>query len=240
MTEIRDLIQQRHSTRAPFDPGHPVAEEDLRQILEAGRWAPTVHTMQNFEVIVVDDPKVIERLGSLQSRISAVFLRENYQQLALSEEELLRRKVGILGTMFPPSWRATGADFEKVARESAPSSLQSTIRGSPTLLVVVYDPARRAPASEGDFLGIMSLGCLMENMWLMAESLGIGFQIMSVFGGETIEEQVKEVLGVPQSMKIAFAVRLAYPSSSPGKPLRVRRDVEDFVYHNRFGSRFRA
>ena len=39
-----------------------------------------------------------------------------------------------------------------------------------------FDPAaehrfrKRAPASEGDALGIMSLGCVMQNMWLMAES----------------------------------------------------------------------
>ena len=240
MADILKLIQERHSTRSPFDPARPVAQEDLRQILEAGRWAPTAHNMQNFEIIVVDDTELLERIGSVQSRTSEVFLRENYQQLSLSEEELSRKKVGILGTVFPPSWRVAGADFERVARESPPSSLRMTIRGGPTLLVVVYDPARRAPASEGDFLGIMSLGCLMENMWLMAESLGICFQIMSVFGGETIEGQVKEMLGVPQSMKIAFAVRLGYPSSSPSKPLRVRRDVEGFVYHNRFGRRSRG
>jgi hypothetical protein len=32
------------------------------------------------------------------------------------------------------------------------------------MLFVVYDPAKRAPASEGDFLGALSLGYVMENM----------------------------------------------------------------------------
>lgn len=55
--------------------------------------------------------------------------------------------------------------------------MQRPLPESPVLLVVVYVPGKRAPASEGDFLGIISLGCAMENMWLTAESLGIGLHI---------------------------------------------------------------
>ena len=106
------------------------------------------------------------------------------------------------------------------------------------MLLVVFDPAQRAPASEGDFLGILSLGCLMENMWLAAESLGISFQIMSVFGGGQVDRQVKEILGVPEQLKIAFAVRLGYPASTPAKLLRVRRDIADFAHLNGFSGRW--
>jgi hypothetical protein len=35
---------------------------------------------------------------------------------------------------------------------------------SAALLVILFDPSKRAPASEGDVLGMMSLGCVMENM----------------------------------------------------------------------------
>ncbi len=38
------------------------------------------------------------------------------------------------------------------------------------------------------------------------------------------------------NLKIAFAVRLGYPLSAPPMYLRVRREVEDFTYHNRFGN----
>jgi hypothetical protein len=32
------------------------------------------------------------------------------------------------------------------------------------MILVVNDPAKRAPASEDDFLGALSLGSVMENM----------------------------------------------------------------------------
>ncbi len=236
MSEILKIIQERHSSRVPFDRDHQPSKQDLMKILEAARWAPTAHNMQNFEIIVVDDKKKLEELGDIKSRISEDFLRENYQQLSLSEEELLQKKVGILGAMFPPSWRTPG-DWRRIARESETSSLDQTIKGSPVLLIVTYDPRKRAPASVGDTLGFISLGCVMENMWLMAEELGIGFQIMSVFGGDEVESEVKKILEIPEYLKIAYAIRLGYPISKSSQSLRVRRDIVGFAHQNRFGNR---
>jgi len=112
------------------------------------------------------------------------------------------------------------------------------MQGCPVLLIVLHDSRKRAPASEGDVLGIISLGCTMENMWLMAQSLGIGMQIMSVFSGTSVEEEVKRMLAIPNYMKIAFAARLGYPVATPAHfhYLRVRRDVEEFTHQNRYGN----
>ena len=231
MKEVLNVIQKRQSARIPFDSDRSVAKEDLRQILEAGRWAPTAHNMQNFEIIVVDDKKLLEAIGNIKSTVSETFIRENYQQLSFSEEELMKKKVGILGTQFPPAWRTPGYKPDKDTDFGRP------MQKSPILLVVVYDPDRRAPASEGDFLGIVSLGCLMENMWLMANSLGISFHVVSGVGTAPVEKEVKRILNIPDRLRIPFAFRLGYPVSPPAKYLRVRRDIEDFTHHNRYGDR---
>ena len=233
MADVLKIIQQRHSMRVPFNPTRQVPKESVRQILEAARWAPTAHNMQNFEILIVDDKKVLEKIGNIKSRVSEAFIRENYQQLSFSEKELLQKKVGILGTNFPPDWR-NPAKLQKAVRESVSTPLKERIRGSPMLLIVIYDSRKRAPASEGDVLGFMSLGCVMENMWLMAQSLGICFHILSVFSGNKVEKEVKRVLHVPEYMKVAFAARLGYPVSKPAEHLRVRRDIEIFAHHNQF------
>jgi nitroreductase len=236
MADLLKIMQQRQSTRVPFDPNRSVAEENLRQILEAARWAPTPHNMQNFEILVVDDKELLKRIGNIKYRVSEAFIRENYHQLSFSEEELLQKKVGILGTAFPPDWRDL-AKLDKAVRESKPSPLNQRIRGSPVLLIVVYDARKRAPASEGDVLGLMSLGCVMENMWLMAQSLGISVQVLSVFSANPVEKEVKRILNVPEYMKTAFVFRLGYPNSKPVKSLRVRRDAEAFTHEGLFGNK---
>ena len=237
MSNLLKVIRERHSARVPFDRKRPVPSTALEQILEAARWAPTAHNMQNFEIVVVDDPVLIDQLGDIPTEMSEAFIRENFQQLSFSEEELRARKVGILATMFPPSWRTATPDMEAIARERGRGSLHDTIHDSPCLLVFTYDPTRRAPASEGDVLGLISLGCALENAWLMAESLGVGLQIMSVFSGSKVERAVKELLAIPESLQIAFAARLGYPrdAAARAKSPRVRRDVKDLAHHNRFG-----
>jgi nitroreductase len=80
----------------------------------------------------------------------------------------------------------------------------------------------------------------MENMWLMANSLGISFHVVSSIGTDPVEKEIKSILNIPDRLKIPFAFRLGYPISPPAKYLRVRRDIEDFTHHNRFGSRYRG
>ena len=73
--------------------------------------------------------------------------------------------------------------------------LANSFRGSPALLLVFYDPRKRAPASGGDVFGFMSLGCLMENLWLAAEALGISMQILSLSATASVEKELKPLLG---------------------------------------------
>ena len=236
MKELLKLIQERQSVRMPFDPEHRVSKEDIEMILEAGRWTPTAHNMQNFEVIVVDDNKLIESIATIKRPVSETFISENYKQLSFTDEELMRKKTGLLARMFPTSWIVPDYKPEKKA-ESEELPEQRPIPSCPLMMFVVYDPSKRAPASEGDFLGILSLGCLMENIWLMSNYLGISVNIVSSLSSEIAETEVKRILEIPVNLKIAFSCRLGYPLNDPGNLLRVRRDLVDFTHHNKFGEK---
>jgi nitroreductase len=235
MADLATIIRRRHSERVPFDPDRAPSDAQLRAILEAARWAPTAHNMQNYEIVIVDDKATLAQIGRIRSGTSEQFVRENYAQLSFSEEELLRKGTGLIATMFPPSWRVPDARPEETG-ELEHGFLDSTMRSCPVALIVIYDTRMRAPASDGDVLGIMSLGCVMQNMWLMAESLGVGLQIMSVFSAEHVERDLRWILSIPEPMKIAFACRLGYPSVAPGGYLRVRRDVNRFTHRNSFAT----
>ncbi|HUH70407.1 MAG TPA: nitroreductase family protein [Mycobacterium sp.] len=226
------VIEERHSVRVPFDQTRAIAQGDLLQILEAARWSPTAHNMQNFEIVVVDDQKLLDEVGTIQIQLSKEFLREHWQLLSFSEEELRHKEVGLLASMLPP-WMRDLAQKEKVGEAI---SLRSLMPGCPVLLIVLYDATKRAPASEGDVLGMMSLGCVLQNMWLMAHSLGVGFQALSVLSAPSAEQAVKDLLAVPGHMKVGFAVRLGYPVMSLPY-LRVRREVAEFTHRNHFGNK---
>jgi nitroreductase len=231
MSELAAIIANRHSERCAYDPDRRPPEADLRAIIEAARWAPTAHNMQNFRIIVVEDKAVLAEIGRVPSGSSAEFIRENYAQLSFTEEELIAKGTGLLAAMFPPAMRAPDA----VPPENG--CLADTMRSCPVVLVVVYDTRERAPASAGDVLGLISLGCVLENMWLTATAAGIGLQVMSVFSSPEAEDRLRKILSIPDHMNIAYACRLGYPAAAPARYLRVRRPVARFIHRNVFADR---
>lgn len=235
MNDVLRVIQERQSSRVPFDPNKPISKENLNQILEAARWTPTGHNMQNYQIIVIDDKALLEKIGNIKTRILEEFLRDNLKELSFTEEELKQKKVGILAAGFPPDW-VDPTKISQVAQQSPPIPLSNSIRGSPTLLMVFYDPTKKAPAQAVDVYGFMSLGCLIQNIWLSATALGIGMQILSLSATASVEKELKQLLGVTKGLRIAYTIRLGYPVAS-AKYLRVRRETSEFTHHNRFGNK---
>lgn len=165
MSEILKNIQDRQSARVPYDPTRQVPREDLIKILEAAKWTPTAHNMQNFDIIVVNDKAVLDKIGNIKSRISEEFLRENYEQLSFSKDELLKKKTGILGSMFPPEW-VDPAKISEAVQKAMPMPLTQSIRESPTLLIVVYDSRKELLLHMGMFWDLSVLGVLWRTCGL--------------------------------------------------------------------------
>jgi nitroreductase len=236
MTAIFDLIRARQSVRVPFDPARKVGVDQLQRILDAAAWAPTAHNMQNFEVLVVDDARLLAAIGAITTQPTSAFIRENFALLSFSADQLRCRRTGVLASGFPPAWRTLDGDFESVAARSEPLPLSRSLQGAPCLLLVLYDPHRRAPDSEGDTLGLISLGCVMQNIWLAAQATGISMQILSVLSTPAAEAQLRRMLEIPVRLQIAYSCRLGYPVE-PAHYERVRRPIGEFTSHNGYHRR---
>lgn len=227
---LQQLIAHRRSSRQPFDSERRVSERELAAIVEAARWAPTAHNMQNFRLVLVDDPPTLAALGDIRTAVSSTFIVENYRQLAWSVDELSRRGTGILGTSFPPAWRT---DDPALVPGDASRLLNEVIAGAPLVVVVLYDASKRAPASEGDVLGMISVGCVLENIWLAATALGLDLQVVSAFGGADAEPRICELLEVPRPWRIAYCLRLGHAVSAVPYA-RVRRPAAAIAARNRY------
>jgi len=71
----------------------------------------------------------------------------------------------------------------------------------------------------------------MENMWLMANGLGIDFHIVSSLSNKPMAKQIKKLLDIPEHLSIAYSFRLGY-AVKKYKYVRVRRDVQHIMHHN--------
>lgn len=211
----------RHSARGPYDASWHVSERELDAIVTAARWAPTLHNSQNFELVVVENPQILRMLGAL--RVTEGYYGDTSADLSRSTEELEQRQTGLLASeLGEVCWRA-GTD------QSRPFS--ETLAGAPCLIVVTFDPGRQPGGGTRAMLDVIGLGCVLENMWLAATSLGLDVQVLSSLGA--VPQEAAHVLGIPDHWTIAYTLRLGH-ALVPQSSLRVRRDVHRFVHRDRF------
>ena len=234
MDDILKIIRSRHSTRGAFDLTRPITKEVQDLILEGAQWAPTPTNMQNFEVVVVDSKEQLDAIGRVPADMSEQFLRETYGLLSYSDAELREKKTGMLASSFPSAWTNPEAWNPESDYRSQLTFLGRAIGETPLMMFVVYDATKRAPGSEGDPVGLISLGCVLENMWLVCESLELGLHVLTVVSDGPVEHKLKDVLRVPANMKIAFACSIGYAADPLASYTRVRRDLNDFVHYNKF------
>ena len=142
MQELMQLIENRQSARGLFDPERAIPAEDMGKILEAARWTPTAHNMQNFEIVVVDDKQLLSAISEIKVPADPTFIKENYPQLSFTEDELRRKKTGIMGTMFPKSWQTPDPSLEDIENEDRGAYMAKQIVSCSAILFVLYDPSR--------------------------------------------------------------------------------------------------
>ena len=237
MSAISGIIRNRHSSRGGFDSKKPVSRDHLHEILEAARWAPTPNNMQNFELLVIDDPEQLKRICAIPDDLPERYLRETFELLRFGEKELKEKRSGMLAADYPLTWSDPDAWHPQSDIRAQLAYLGMRLDEHQTLLLVVFDKTKRAPGSEHDILGHMSLGCVMQNMWLTTEALGIGMHMLTVFSDGMVEKALQLILMLPDHMGFAFACSVGYPLVPASKYLRVRRDIDEFVHHNRFGTK---
>lgn len=77
----------------------------------------------------------------------------------------------------------------------------------------------------------VDIGIAVEHLMLAAEAEGLG----TCWIGAFLEEQVREILGVPPQVKILALTPLGYPAAE--KVIRPRKDLREIVMHERWEER---
>lgn len=184
---IDHLITARRTVRAFSDA--PLEKEKLEAIIEAGRQAPFAGLV-NREVPAFRRFFVVTRGTKTAERLKALIIRFRRQELA-------RAKDG--------DWAQKNAAYV-----AALEKLQGTADDAfpCETLVVIAERAGRPVREE------TALGAVLENMWLKATALGVGFSIRSVVGDILDKAEMKALFGLEARESYAFeACNLGYPQA---------------------------
>ena len=105
---------------------------------------------------------------------------------------------------------------------------QKALAQAPIVIVACADPSKSGDLHQQQYY-MADMGIATQNLMLAAHDLGLA----SVFVGVFHEGQLKELLGIPENIKIVGLFPLGYPAGEP-KNGPSRKPLSDFVHYEKW------
>jgi nitroreductase len=203
---VPEAIRQRRSVKS-FAPT-PIPAEILHQVIELTLAAPSSFNLQQWRIVLIDDPKQKEALAAV----------------SWGQKQLIQAPVTLVFAVSIAGWEKT---FEHTLAEASrleawPEKVASYFRDA----VPGFQKGLGALARE---YAIKDALIAATHAALAAESLGLGSSFMNGWS----EAGVKQVIGVENDPDIAIALLLpiGYPADVP--KFSGRLDRKHTVFQNR-------
>lgn len=210
-----EAIRKRRSVRRYTD--RPVDEADLDELLRLALLAPTGGMAQAWSLIVVRDPETRAALADIVMRGGAEYFR----------------------VMRPPAPGTTAEEHAEWARGYAQQAL-GTYPQVPVWVVGLRVPRDLFPADQASLerdADVVSVGFMMENLYVAARAKGLG-TVPTVFHW-FLEDEFRTLLDIPAEVEIPLLTPLGYPEEFPvGLPPaleKIRRPWRTLVHDDRWG-----
>lgn len=201
-----DLLKSRRSIRA-YKPD-PIPDEYIQKIIEAARWAPSGGDAQPWEFVVI-------KRKDIKDKIAALFMEsiKPLRQAELTREKELR--IPALETEMP----------------------EPGFKNAPVFILLCGDPRTNEAfpltvyEKWGTEVFISNLASAFLCMQLAAKSLGLGSQWVSS-SGSLMEDKLKELLNIPEKIKIYDMMAMGYPAYQLGP--RSPRKIDEMTHFERY------
>jgi nitroreductase len=206
---IKANIHERRSVRKYTEA--PVTVEDIREIIDCARYAPSDTNSQTWEFIAVLNKETIARIEELTWEALNKRAEEAIARGLEKEARLLTRSFGPYATAF---------------------------RDAPALIVClatpytskfrdrIFDPIALVDDAVWREEGIKSSCLASQNLMLAAHARGLATCPMT---GPVLlaEEAMKAFLGIDEERQVNMVIALGHPAETPAK--LPRRPIEDIL-----------
>ena len=232
--DILEAIRSRRTANGAFED-RPLAAADVRTILEMAACAPSHFNSQPWRFVVIQDDVTRHKIAaiageSMQKLMAGGRFWQRYRKyFRFSKKDMDEKGDGILIDTMPAILKPfakyifTERGGEVMARFQVPRVLGNDARklvaGSPLILGITLDSSEYKSDDLSGMYSVISLGAVMQTIWLTATSLGIGMQFISTpMEVEGQWERIVQLLGIPPEHKLMVLYRLGYLSEEVRRP----------------------
>ncbi|MBM7844215.1 MULTISPECIES: nitroreductase family protein [Herpetosiphon] len=257
--DLLDAIRSRRTTNGPFED-RPLDPAHVRTILEMAACAPSHFNSQPWRFVVIQDQATRMQLAdiageSMQKLMAGGRFWQRYRKyFRFSKKEVDQRGDGILIDNLPAVLKPfakyifTERGGELMAKFQVPKVLgkdaRKLVAGSPLILGITLDKSEYKPDDLSGMYSLLSLGAVMQTIWLTATSLGIGMQFISTpMEVEGQWEKINKLLQIPEEHSLMVLYRLGYIPQSADRPTidwtsSQRKRTAALAYANRWDEPF--
>ncbi len=232
--DLLDAIRSRRTTNGPFED-RPLDPAHVRTILEMAACAPSHFNSQPWRFVVVQDHATRMHIAdiageSMQKLMAGGRFWQRYRKyFRFSKKEIDERGDGILIDNMPgflkpfAKYIFTERGGDMMAKFQVPRVLgkdaRKLVAGSPLILGITLDASEYKPDDLSGMYSLLSLGAVMQTIWLTATSLGIGMQFISTpMEVEGQWEKIVKLMGIPPEHKLMVVYRLGYIPHDAQRP----------------------
>lgn len=255
--DLFEAIVNRRTTNTAFLP-KKITREHIRQLIKSASYAPSHFNSQPWRFIIIIDEELISKIGkiagiSMEELINkGTFWKKYRKYFRFSAKEMEEKKNGIhidhLPAVLKPFVKYIFT--EKGGRIISKFKIgkimgkdeESLVSSSPLLFAILLDKEEYIEGQLSGLYSLISMGTVIQNLWLATTALGIGMQFVSTPG--EVKEQWKEIirlLEIPvKEYELLAIFRMGYINKNTKRPVidwnsSQRMGIEKLANLNKWG-----
>lgn len=258
--ELLEAIVNRKTTNTRF-AAKKVSDEHIELLIKMSSHCPSHFNSQPWRFIAVTDEKIISDIAKIagdsmvQLMEDGRFWKQYRKYFRFSEEEIEKTRDGIhidhLPAVLKPFVKTIFSETggKVMAKFKVPRILgndeEKLVASSPLLFAIALTKDEYKPQELSGFYSVISLGAVVQTLWLVTTAIGMGMQFISTPG--EIPEQwnmIINILKVPDDYELCAVFRMGYIDENVKRPSidwksSQRKPIEQLAFKNVWGSRIK-
>ena len=254
--DLLEAIVNRKTANSKF-ADKKVTDEHIELLIKMSSHCPSHFNSQPWRFIAITDEEIIGSIAQIagdsmvQLMDDGRFWKQYKKYFRFSEEEIEKTKDGIhidhLPAVLKPFARTIFSETggKVMAKFKVPRILgndeEKLVASSPLLFVISLTKDEYKKEELSGFYSVISMGAVIQTLWLVTTSVGMGMQFIST-PGEIPEnwKAISDMLNIPDDYEMCAIFRMGYVDEAMKRPTidwrsSQRKPVEILSFKNKWG-----
>ncbi|MBK8984122.1 MAG: nitroreductase family protein [Ignavibacteria bacterium] len=258
--DLFDAIKNRRTANSRFADKN-ISEEHIELLIRMASHSPSHFNSQPWRFIIIDDKEIIKKIaviaGDSMTELmdDGRFWKQYRKYFRFSEEEMEKTKDGIhidhLPAFLKPFAKSIFSEAGgKVISKFKVSRIlgndeEKLVSSSPLLFAIILTKDEYKKEELSGFYSVISMGAVIQTLWLVTTSVGMGMQFISTPGEIPVKwKALSDILNVNDDYELMAVFRMGYTDPEIKRPTidwksSQRKEPDELAFRNKFGGKYK-